>query len=520
MKKLVSGFICLGILTIAYTLNAQVAPAIEWSKCYGGSSIDEANCIRQTADNGFIVAGLSYSNDWNVTINHGSADYWIVKLDSDGNIVWQKSYGGTGDDEAESVDQTTDGGYIVVGYSNSNNGDVSGNHGDYDYWVIRLDADGNLLWEKSFGSLYSDFGRSVQQLSDGNIIVAGYNGPSGTHNYWILKLDDSGSELWTQSYGGTNEDYALSILQTGDGGLIVGGDAVSSNGDVIGNHGGADEWILKLDANGSVQWKKCFGGSNSEQTLSLKQSSDGGYFVAGFSMSNDGDVTGNNGAHDYWITKIDGNGNLIWQKPLGGSAIDIAVSIDTTNDGGCIVAGYAASSDGDVYGNHSSAGSYDYWLIRFNSQGDTLWTKCLGGTSNDAAYAIQKTIDCGYVVAGYADSQDGDVTGNHGSEDFWIVKLSCDGFPTASVNLNQQVSHFSLSPNPVLTQLTINLAMTVSEVSINVYDLQGRRIEIPTIFSKIETQLNTASLVDGFYVLQITNNKTGEREVGKFVKKF
>jgi len=196
---------------------------------------------------------------------------------------------------------------------------------------------------------------------------------------------------------------------------------MSTDGDVNGNHGDADYWIVKLNSTGNIMWQKSYGGSSADYAESIKQTTDGGYIIAGFSESTDGDVTENYGYADYWIVKLNSTGNIMWQKSYGGSSRDEAFSIQQTSDGGYIVAGYSESTDGDVTGNYSE---YDYWVVKLNSTGNIMWQKCLGGSGTDWAFSIQKTADSGYIVAGRSHSTDGDVTGHHGDADFWVVKLS------------------------------------------------------------------------------------------------
>ena len=379
-------------ITIALTLicfNAQVfsqaTPIIQWQKTLGGSSSDEAHSIQQTTDGGYIVVGIAYSNDGDVTNNHGSHDYWVVKLDANGNRIWQKTLGGSSIEDAWSIQQTTDGGYIVAGYTESNDGDVTGNHGGADSWII--------------------------------------------------KLDDNGNKIWQKTLGGSSADGAQSIQQTTDGGYIVAGSTASNDGDVTGNHGDYDAWIVKLDPNGNKLWQKTLGGSSADGAQSIQQTTDGGYIVAGDTYSNDGDVTGNHGGYDYWVVKLDANGNRIWQKTLGGTRGEQAYSIKQTKDGGYIVAGLTYSNDGDVTGNNGSSSFSDYWIVKLDANGNKLWQKTLGGSSSEIAYSIQQTSDGGYVVAGGTGSNDGDVTGNHGS-DYWIVKLTAPCTPvTPSVSI-------------------------------------------------------------------------------------
>ena len=257
----------------------------------------------------------------------------MVKLDSAGNFTWQKNLGGAGDEYANFVQQTTDGGYIIEGTTQStiDSGDVSGHHGGtYDYWVVKLDALEALLWQKCLG---------------------------GTGN----------DELW----GG--------VQQTVAGGYIVGGWSNSNDGDVSGNHGGYDFWIAEINlAAGNIVWQKCLGGTVDDYMSGdgMQQTADGGYIVTGHVASNNGEVSGNHGDLDIWLVKLDAARNIVWQRCLGGSGEDSAPSVKQTSDGGYIVAGRSGSTDGDVTGNH---GGYDIWVAKLNSDGtgtgngDDLW---------------------------------------------------------------------------------------------------------------------------------------------------
>ena len=512
-------------LTSAFTLHAQVAPYIEWQKCLGGSIGEPAYSIQQSADGGFVVAGYSWSIDGDVSGNHGLSDYWIVKLDTAGNLVWQKSFGGSNNDVAWAMDQTADGGFVVAGYSRSNDGDITSNAGLTDYCIMKLDAAGNLEWQKSLGGSDDDWAYAIRQTTEGGFIVAGHSksndgdvsGNHGDWDYWVVNLDVNGNLLWQRSLGGSDEDEAYAVVQTADGGFVIAGGSDSNDGDASGNHGDGDAWIVKLDLNGNLLWQKSLGGSGDDYAYSIQQTTDGNLIVAGSSPSNDGDVSGNHGHTDYWIMKLDDSGNLLWQKSLGGSDYDQVNSIQQTIDGGFIVAGYSYSSDGDVSVNH---GLNDYWIVKLDTAGNLVWKESLGGSDYDQANSIQQSADGGFIIAGLTFSNDNDVSGNHDdnfgtSEDYWIVKLSSDSL----TYIVCPPAYFSfLYPNPVQNLLTVSLATQAADVSIDVYDLQGRLIALPTTFTNTQTQLNTTSLAEGFYTLQITNNKTGESKVGKFVK--
>ena len=237
-------------------------PPIELARSYGGSGNDWARAIQQTTDGGYIVAAHTESSDGDVTLNRGLSDYWVIKLNAQGGIVWQKTYGGSGYDTAASIEQTPDGGYIVAGSSSSGG------------------------WASS---------------SDGDV-----SGKRGITNYWIVKLDAEGKLLWQRPLGGSMMDQANSVQQTTDGGYIVAGDSISKDGDVSGNRGNADYWIVKLNVRGKIVWQKTLGGSGSDIATSIQQTTDGGYIIAGHSDSKDGDVSGNHGGYDYWIVKLVG----------------------------------------------------------------------------------------------------------------------------------------------------------------------------------------------------------------------
>ena len=418
------------ILLFSYSSLGQ-GPTIEWQKSLGGSNQDASYSIQHTSDGGYIVAGWSTSNDGDVTSNNGSHDYWIIKLTNTGDISWQKSFGGSDEDNALSIEQTTDGGYIVAGYSYSNDGDVTGNHGGPDYLVVKLDNVGNISWQKSLGGSNQEYTFSIQATYDGGYIVAGLSlsndgdvtGNHGFNDCWVVKLDDVGNINWQKSLGGSGDDRAWSIQQTADSGYIVAGSSNSIDGDVTGNNGGLDYWVVKLANSGSIEWEKSMGGSLDESPWSIEQTTDGGYIVAGWSFSNNGDVTGNNGGKDYWVVKLDTLGDISWQKSMGGSYEEIAYSIRQTIDGGYIIAGSSASNDGDVTSNN---GDLDNWIIKLNNSGNIDWQKSMGGSNLDFANSILSTTDGGYIVVGPVNSGNGDVTGYNGNGDCWIVKLGPD----------------------------------------------------------------------------------------------
>ncbi|WP_319642089.1 right-handed parallel beta-helix repeat-containing protein [Methanovulcanius yangii] len=444
------------------TVSAEDPPEIEWQRCLGGSSNEIASSVQQTDDGGYIIAGFTESIDGDVTGNHDSGDIvgyndvWVVKLNSAGSIVWQRCLGGEGPDSAKAVKQTSDGGYIVAGATSSVNGDATGNHGGGDVWLVKLDSDGLILWQRCLGGWCSDFARSVQQTSDGGYIITGQTwsndgdvtGNHGEWDAWVVKLNSNGQILWQRCLGGSDIDEAYSIQQTSDGCYIVAGLTFSTDGDMTGNHGNVDAWVGKLDHDGKILWLRCLGGWTGDGAHSIQQTADGGYIVAG------------RAGLDAWVVKLDNTGNIVWQRCLGGTDSDEAYSVQQTSDGSYIVAGMTYSIDGDVTGNH---GGKDAWVVKLDNAGNIVWQRCLGGSDTEVyngACPVQQTSDGGYIVASDSASTDGDVTGNHGGRDFWVVKLS----PTSaliSVHNIDTGEHFSTIQAAIDDPDTLNGHMIV-----------------------------------------------------------
>jgi predicted secreted protein len=300
-----------------------------WFKTYGGTGNDSASFIQQTPDGGYIMAGDTTS------FGAGNRDIWLLKLDGEGSATWQKTYGGTGREWIESIQQTPDGGYIVAGHT------PSFGAGGGDAWIIKLDGSGNVTWQRTYGGTALDFAGSIRQTSDEGYIVAGYTESfgAGERDGWLFKLDGDGNVSWQKTYGGTGNDYAGSVLQTSDGYIVVG--QTESFG-----AGGGDAWIMKLNVSGNVAWQKTYGGTGYDSAWSVLQTSDG-YIVAGDTESFGA------GGRDAWLMKLDGSGNVTWQKTYGGAKYDSNFSIQKIQDGGYIMVGstqsFGAGNDDDAW---------------------------------------------------------------------------------------------------------------------------------------------------------------------------
>jgi len=371
----------------------QIDEICYWARTYGGTKTEWAEAIKQTSEGGYIVTG------WTTTYGAGGEDIWILKLDSRGDVIWSITYGNSVNDERahwdRGVQQTSDGGYIVVGETNTHSSDS-------DALILKLDSDGNIIWSVSYGGTQRDTARSVQETLDGGYIVAGWTNSYGAGDYdvWILKLDLNGNLNWSKTFGDSGDDKAISIIQTQDGGYAVAG-WTSSYGS-----GGVDVWVLKLDANGNRLWDKTFGGSANDDGRAIIQESSGNYIIAGRTSSYGA------GNIDVWILKLDVNGNKIWDKTFGGVQNDYASSITESRDGTYVVAGWT---------NSFGAGNWDILTIKVDSNANIIGFKTFGKAGSDNAYSITSTYDGGYILAGLTSSY------GAGGLDFWVLKLDANG---------------------------------------------------------------------------------------------
>ncbi|MBK8487297.1 MAG: T9SS type A sorting domain-containing protein [Bacteroidetes bacterium] len=347
-------------------------------------------------------------------------------------ILWQHTYGGNGDDRAQDILATDDGGYITIGYSPSTDGDIDYNHGLYDVLVIKTDGEGEIIWSKTYGGSDYDYGNTICKGIEGGYVlgcsVLSDDGDitfnHGGSELWLVKINETGDIEWEKCFGGSEGEGTYKIKQTTDENYIVVGASSSSDGDVTENKGGYDYWIIKIDIDGEIIWQKTYGSSEGDIPNDILQTADNGFIVAGYTLGYDGDVSENKGINNLWIIKLDSTGILEWQKTYGGSNEDEAYSIVEKPEGGYMCLGVSYSNNGDVSGSH---GFDDYWLISLDESGELEWQKCFGGeNAEDGRCIISNYLD-GYVLVGVSTSDDGDVTENKGQGDYWILQIDSTG---------------------------------------------------------------------------------------------
>ena len=410
--------------------------SIAFVKNFGGSGAEFFYSVQETSDGGYVAVGYSDSIDGDLTgLNKGGRDCIIVKYNSSGDIDWNKNFGGTSSDSFGSVQETSDGGYIVVGYSQSTDVDLLGlNKGGQDAIIVKYDSSGNVIWNKNFGGSSSDNFEDVKTTGDGGYIVVGYsystNGDltglnKGSEDAIIVKYDSSGNVVWNKNFGGNYLELFINVVTTLDGGGYVAvGYSSSTDGDLTGLYKGGsgnDAIIVKYDSSGNVVWNKNFGGTGDDTFSGMALTMDGGYIAVGSSSSTNGDLTSlNKGSLDAITVKYDSSGNVVWNKNFGGTGAETFYGVAQTSDGGYMAVGQSTSADGDITGLNK--GSSDAIIVKYDSSGNVVWNKNFGGSNYDTFRGGALTSDGGYTTVGYSMSNDGDFTSNKGMSDAFIVK--------------------------------------------------------------------------------------------------
>lgn len=423
---------------------AQLAPATEWDKSFGNIRSDDLYKVIQTSDGGYLLAGDSDSPAGGDKSQgtRGFTDYWILKTDALGNKQWDRRFGGNLQEEMYGVIETADG-YLLGGWSKS---DISGDQtqakrGGSDFWIVKTDKNGNKLWDQRYGGTDDDELRAMAATSDGGFVLAGESKSGiggektqanhGVYDLWMVKTDANGNLQWDASFGGSDDDRLNAIQQTPDGGYILGAWTISPQGFDVSQEGkgATDMWLVKVDSNGSKLWDARFGGDDNEYLYALDQTSDNGFILAGYTRSGvNGDVTvAGKGDYDFWVVKTNSNGVKQWDNRYGGLLDEKGKSIYETNDHGFLIGGW---SESDISGDKTqdAKGLTDYWLLKTDSAGNKQWDLDFGGNNDERLHDVPQTTDGGFMVGGHSSSgMNGDKSQpNHGLSDYWIIKLSAE----------------------------------------------------------------------------------------------
>lgn len=426
------------VVTFDAKVDFKFLGEIDWIKNFGGLGEETAQAVISTIDGGYAILGFSKSTDGDINDKTTAVnDYWLLKLDAEGNLQWNKTYGGSKDDRGQSLVQTKDGGYALTGYAMSDDGDGSNNEGFHDNWIVKVDALGTIEWEKSFGFSGHDHSYDILQTEDDGFFFTGFlditsaradgnteKGNSltrhGVGEFWGTKIDANGNLEWRGYYGGTNNDRSHAVVRSDDGGYVMSGFTESSDFDINNSRGSYDFWVVKIDNTGNLAWEKSFGGTGIERAQDIAKTDDGGFVIAGSTFSTDVDIAKNNGESDIWLIKIDALGSLVWESTFGGTQFDAAQSVSPSNDGGFIIVGNSKSADKDANAN---AGENDIWLIKTDAKGNMTWQKSFGGAGLDYGFDVIETDQGSIVLVGETASTNFSNLQNKGKSDVVVMKI-------------------------------------------------------------------------------------------------
>jgi hypothetical protein len=520
MKKIISAV----LMFFAFNASAQV-PEIIWQQCYGTADFDYASGIAPT-ENGYMLAVEVQSGE-GLTNYHGSYDIWIVNIDSNGTLLWEKCVGGSGYDSPQKIISIGNNEFYVFGMTGSTDGDVqSYNQGNGDLWVVKINGEGDLLWEKCYGSWGTDEPRDMILTADGGFAMLARISTSGgdisnygSYDNWIVKCDSLGNIEWEITLGNNGLDNGISMMINSAGNIMMLGAAQWHGGLVECYPDGAwaDVWIVELDLQGNILSQHCYGGSHYDLGNNLIELEDG-YIFNAYTHSNDGDVSGLHGpiglADDIWVVRLNEQMEIVWQKCLGGYDYDTPSYITQTSDDGFIVIGYTVSNDGDVSGNHSHSGTNaDIWVVKLNESGDIEWQRCYGGVSSqrlENPYTILKKSDYNYVIAA---STEGSPTydvqcGTFESNNAWIFEIALPdtvGVITATASANE----IKVYPNPATTELWLQLPENtpIVQARIELYSPAGKLLHKTKPSSHFH-KIDVAHLPKGLYLVRLWD---GER---------
>ena len=487
------------VQVIPKKLNAQHVQ-FNWQNCFNGPLYDEAYDITPTGD-GYMIAGI-YKIKQNDPPIVDDRDIWLIKTDMVGNLQWQKFLGGTSGDVPARIFPAKDGNYFVVGASSSSDGDISADPypASSNYWIIKVDSNGNILWDKIVGGNCFDQIWTGTATDDGGIVGMGWTCSGdgdigqyfGSYDMWMIKLDTNGEKVWDFTIGTTNYDFGQAIIQTSDGGFLAGGASAFAsqpgNIDCTPFSDYSEAIVFKLDSNANIQWQQCYGGSSHEGATTFVELSDG-YIIGSYAMSSDGDLTGSgfHGANDIWLVKIDFSGNIIWQKCYGGTGEDFVYRIFKLANNDLIVFGTTQSFDGDVIGNHGLSDiEPDLWMLRLDSTGALLWQRCIGSVGEERLNSgILQISDREYIgTCTISSGQNGDITcGNYPEINYgaWVFSITDTTTYVGIPGRPEFSANFKVYPNPARDYVVFERqglqAKQQKQITIQIVTVLGQEVE-------------------------------------------
>lgn len=497
--------------------NAQI-PEIRWQRCYGDYE-NNWYVVNEAMNSGYIFAVNRASGD-SISNYHGGADIWVVFMDSLYNVIWERCFGGSDADNPWKIIRLNDTEFFVFGKTSSVDGDVqSGNHGYSDIWVLKLNIEGEILWERTYGCTGIDDPRDMILTPDGGFVMIdriGIGGGDVSQFYgigdcWMAKCDSLGNLEWEKTLGNTGLDNCMSMTVNSAGNIMMIG-AAQWHGDLVAcfpDGAWGDVWLVELDLQGNILDQHCYGGSQYDVGYSIIELEDGYAFI-GSTASNDGDVSGLHDIQisefttDFWVVRLDNHMEIVWQKCLGGYRNDHPFYITSTEDGGFVVIGTTTSTDGDVSGNHSISYNYtDIWLAKINGEGALQWQQCYGGLGGERLenpHTVLKKSDYNYVFAASSNySPSFDVQcGSFQNYNAWLFEIDTVDTTQIAETLTQN-KQLNIFPNPASNEAWLQLPgdIDLAQALVMLYSPTGKllsKVQPTSNFHKIETSRLPAAL--------------------------
>ena len=537
MKKL------FGLFLFCFGLNGM-AQDLLWEKSYGGKHAEYLFDAQPTVDYGFILAGSSISGKTGnkEDQNKGDLDYWLWKMDEKGDLDWQKSYGGSGVDLLHSVKLTSDGGFILAGISNSNKGldKKEDAKGQDDFWIIKLDAKGNELWQQTIGGSGQEKLQTICQTKDGGYVIGGTSasyknikddkgmldvfGKSedtrGNLDYWIVKLKKDGKIEWQKTLGGIYVDELKDLVVLPNGNILAGGysNSPQSGDKTQDNYGMGDFWLVELSNQGQLVWQQTIGAEADDNLFAIELTADGGFMVGGNSNSATSDIkskASKNGS-DFWILKFDIDKVLQWQETYDYGTRDVLTSIIENKDGSFLIGGYAQSEQTNEatakFKKADKEGINDYIALKIKANGEEIWTQTAGSKGEEVMKKLFETRDGGYLLTGTSNgTASKDKNSTKGGADFWVVKLKDNTKP------EYEKAPIEAVPNPAETFTNVIIGFEYENGTANLYDISGRLLQTFKLDGSRTLPVEMTSYPTGMYIVELVTDK--EKNSVKILKK-
>lgn len=496
-------------------LLAQQSPSIIWQQQYGGTGDDRINdLLNLSANEGYLAAGFTTSSDGDITGNNGGQDAWVLRMDAEGNLLWETAVGGEETDVFNAIEVTEDGSFLLLGTSFSMESSLGMAKGDSDIWLVKISGEGAIVWSKLFGGSGKDVGIDLAAMGEGQYAIGGFtfsedgdfvgNPNRGDRDAFVLVVNEMGDLIWSKTYGGSEEEVFNAVkFETESKRIIAAGFTRSEDGDINDNKGFSDFWCVQIAAEtGDLLQETTYGGSSSDKAITAVLLENDEMAILGETLSSNGQVTDNQGQGDLWLIKTGMDGSLIWQKTLGTTAIETAYNLLESSDGELVVLGTTFS-----IGQSSTLSDVLLYKVATND-GSIIWEFEVSGSGDDVGNGLALASMGGVCLAGHTDSTDGDIGGGgkkHGSHKAWVLRV--DDGSTAIEGWAKEELTLKVYPNPIegnwIFVFDRERSFTAKDEFV-LYNILGERLELKVIVeSNRKAVLEVENWRSGVYFLKV-----------------